>query len=82
MNVKSHACVEGTAVREEINILQRGVQIVVGQLGRVNEMIDRNALRLDKLKMLVLYVADEMLLRGFKNQIYDVFQYLPSEKDF
>jgi len=79
MNVKSHACVGGTAVREDINILQRGVQIVVGTPGRVNDMISRNALRLDKLKMFVLDEADEMLSRGFKDQIYDVFQYLPSE---
>merc|ERR1711920_141574 len=41
--------------------------------------IGRNALRLDRLKMFVLDEADEMLSRGFKDQIYDVFQYLPSE---
>jgi len=79
MKVKSHACVGGTAVREDIQILQKGVQIVVGTPGRVNDMIGRNALRLDKLKMFVLDEADEMLSRGFKEQIYDVFQYLPSE---
>jgi len=79
MNVKSHACVGGTAVREDIQILQRGVQIVVGTPGRVNDMISRNALRLDKLKMFVLDEADEMLSRGFKDQIYDVFQFLPPE---
>jgi len=79
MNIHSHACVGGTAVREDIQILQRGVQIVVGTPGRVNDMIGRNALRLTKLKMFVLDEADEMLSRGFKDQIYDVFQYLPSE---
>merc|ERR1719330_861774 len=42
-------------------------------------MINRNALRLDKLQVFVLDEADEMLSRGFKDQIYDVFQYLPSE---
>jgi len=79
MNVKSHACVGGTAVREDIQILQKGVQIVVGTPGRVNDMISRNALRLDRLKMFVLDEADEMLSRGFKDQIYDVFQFLPPE---
>jgi len=79
MKIVSHACVGGTAVREDIQILQRGVQIVVGTPGRVNDMIGRNALRLDKLKMFVLDEADEMLSRGFKDQIYDVFQFLPSE---
>jgi len=79
MKIQSHACVGGTAVREDIQILQRGVQIVVGTPGRVNDMIGRNALRLAKLRMFVLDEADEMLSRGFKDQIYDVFQYLPSE---
>lgn len=79
MKIQSHACVGGTAVREDIQILQRGVQIVVGTPGRVNDMIGRNALRLTKLRMFVLDEADEMLSRGFKDQIYDVFQYLPSE---
>jgi len=79
MNIKSHACVGGTAVREDIQILQRGIQIVVGTPGRVNDMISRSALRLDQLKMFVLDEADEMLSRGFKDQIYDVFQFLPPE---
>jgi len=79
MNVKSHACVGGTIVREDIQILQKGVQIVVGTPGRVNDMIGRNALRLNQLKMFVLDEADEMLSRGFKEQIYDVFQFLPPE---
>merc|ERR1719309_266008 len=58
--------------------LQRGVQIVVGTPGRVNDMIGRNALRLENMKMFVLDEADEMLSRGFKDQIYDVFRKLPS----
>jgi len=76
---RSHACVGGTAVREDISTLQKGVHIVVGTPGRVNDMINRNALRLEKLKIFILDEADEMLSRGFKDQIYDVFQYLPSE---
>jgi len=79
MDVKSHACVGGTAVREDIQVLQKGVQIVVGTPGRVNDMITRNALKLEKLRIFCLDEADEMLSRGFKDQIYDVFQYLPSE---
>jgi translation initiation factor 4A len=78
MKVTSHSCVGGTAVREDIRTLTAGVQIVVGTPGRVNDMINRNALRLDRLKLFVLDEADEMLSRGFKDQIYDVFQFLPA----
>jgi len=78
MNIQSHACVGGTAVRDDIRIMQTGVQMVVGTPGRVNDMINRNALKLDQLKAFILDEADEMLSRGFKDQIYDVFQYLPA----
>jgi len=40
-------------------------------------MITRPALNLDQCKMFVLDEADEMLSRGFKDQIYDIFRYLP-----
>lgn len=74
-----HACVGGTAVRQDIQTLQNGVHIVVGTPGRVYDMIGRGALRLDRVGLFVLDEADEMLSRGFKDQIYDVFQYLPEK---
>eukprot|EP01031_Cornospumella_fuschlensis_P052697 gene52697-64392_t len=77
MQVKIHACVGGTAVREDMRILQEGVHVVVGTPGRVHDMINRRALRLDRVAMFVLDEADEMLSRGFKDQIYDVFKFLP-----
>jgi len=79
LEVTTRACVGGTAVREDIQQLANGVQVVVGTPGRVNDMISRGALRLKALKLFCLDEADEMLSRGFKEQIYDCFQYLPSE---
>jgi len=77
LNVSSHACVGGTLVRDDIKILRDGVQIVVGTPGRVYDMIKRQELSLAQVKIFVLDEADEMLSRGFKDQIYDVFQHLP-----
>jgi len=77
LGVSSHACVGGTLVREDIKILRDGVMVVVGTPGRVHDMINRNVLNMDSVKLFVLDEADEMLSRGFKDQIYDVFQYLP-----
>jgi translation initiation factor 4A len=73
LKVKVHACVGGTAVREDIATLRQGVHVVVGTPGRVYDMIQRNALRLNKLKLFVLDEADQMLDRGFKDQIYEIF---------
>ncbi|KAK2079647.1 Eukaryotic initiation factor 4A-I [Prototheca wickerhamii] len=77
LGVKCHACVGGTSVREDARILQAGVHVVVGTPGRVYDMLRRRALRADNIRMFVLDEADEMLSRGFKDQIYDIFQLLP-----
>lgn len=63
MNIRIHACVGGTAVREDIRTLQDGVHVVVGTPGRVYDMIQRRALRLDHVRMFTLDEADEMLSR-------------------
>lgn len=77
MEIAVHACVGGTAVRDDIRTLQGGVHIVVGTPGRVYDMINRRALRLDSIRQFFLDEADEMLSRGFKDQIYDIFKFLP-----
>ena len=69
LQVKAHACVGGTSVREDIKILQGGVHVVVGTPGRVYDMLRRGSLRTDYIKMFVLDEADEMLSRGFKDQV-------------
>merc|ERR1712190_218243 len=45
--------------------------------GRVYDMIGKRHLRVDDLITFVLDEADEMLSRGFKDQIYDIFKCLP-----
>ena len=49
----------------------------LGTPGRVFDMIRRRTLRTRGIKMLILDEADEMLNKGFKEQIYDVYRYLP-----
>lgn len=57
--------------------LQRGPHIVVGTPGRVFDLMGRNCLKADRLKCICLDEADEMLDRGFKDTMYDIFQFLP-----
>lgn len=79
MGVEIHACIGGQSVREDQMKLEQGVHVVVGTPGRVNDMISRRILQTHAIRMFVLDEADEMLSRGFKDQIYDVFKYLPAE---
>ncbi|KAF8821771.1 putative eukaryotic initiation factor-4A [Cardiosporidium cionae] len=79
LQVRCHACVGGTVVREDIAKLRGGVHVVVGTPGRVSDMMEKYHLRVDSMKLFVLDEADEMLSRGFKPQIYDIFKKLPRD---
>jgi len=77
LKVKCHACIGGTSVRDDIDRLRDGQHVVVGTPGRVYDMLSKRHLRIDDLLTFVLDEADEMLSRGFKDQIYDIFKTLP-----
>ena len=62
-----------------MSLLEAGQHIVSGTPGRVFDMIKRRCLRTRAIRTLVLDEADEMLNQGFKEQIYDVYRYLPPE---
>jgi len=79
MSAEVHACIGGKTIGDDIRRLDAGVQVVSGTPGRVFDMIRRKTLRTRNIKMLVLDEADEMLSRGFKEQIYDVYRYLPPQ---
>ncbi|MGH0176765.1 UNVERIFIED_CONTAM: hypothetical protein FKN15_073674 [Acipenser sinensis] len=79
MGAGCHACIGGTNVRNDVQKLQAEAPIiVVGTPGRVFDMLNRKYLSAKYIKMFVLDEADEMLSRGFKDQIYEIFQKLSS----
>ena len=79
LDIRIRCSIGGTSVREDIQQLSNGCQLVVGTPGRLNDMIERGALKLKALKVIVIDEADEILSRGFKQQIYKTFEYLPSD---
>lgn len=76
LNIQVHSCIGGKSLGEDIRRLENGVHVVSGTPGRVCDMLDRKTLRPRQIKLLVLDESDEMLSRGFKNQIYNVYRYL------
>ena len=78
MNVQVHCCVGGKRVSDDIKALKSGAHIVSGSPGRVLHMIQERHLSTKKVKLLVLDEADEMLKKGFKEQVYDIHRFLPS----
>ncbi|KAG5516520.1 hypothetical protein RHGRI_037288 [Rhododendron griersonianum] len=81
INIPSHACVGRKSVGEDTRGLESGVLVLFGTSGRFCDMIKRRTLQTRAIKMLVLDEddSDEMLSRDFKDQIYDVYIYLPLE---
>jgi len=77
LKVRCHACSGGTAIRDDFEKLKEGQQLIVGTPGRVFDMIQKRHLKIDDIVLFVLDEADEMLSRGFKEQIYDIFKFLP-----
>jgi len=70
----------GANIDEQIRGLKKGVQIVVGTPGRTVDLIKRRQLRLDNVKWLILDEADEMLNMGFKDELDQVLEVTPEEK--
>ena len=77
LNVHVHCCVGGKRVSDDIRALEAGVHIVSGTPGRIYHMIHERRLSVRSVKMLVIDEADEMLNKGFKEQVYDIYRYLP-----
>lgn len=78
MNVHTHACIGGKQVGEDLKKLSQGQQVVSGTPGRVLDVIKRRNLATRNVKMLVLDEADELMTKGFKEQIYEIYRQLPS----
>jgi translation initiation factor 4A len=80
MKVKVQACVGGTVVKDDIKQLKSGgTHVVVGTPVRIHDMMKRGFLKTDYLKIFVLDEADVLLSRGFKQQIQDIFKFLPGD---
>jgi ATP-dependent RNA helicase DeaD len=59
----------GSSIETQIRQIKKGVQIVVATPGRLIDLIERKALKLDAVTHVVLDEADEMLNMGFKEDI-------------
>jgi translation initiation factor 4A len=79
LNVKVQYFIGGTQVKNDIKNLESGVHVVVGTPGRVLDMLKKNILKLNYLKAFVLDEADEMLSKGFLENMKEVITYIPTD---
>jgi translation initiation factor 4A len=81
-NINIVKCVGGESVRANVDLLNsktNPAHIIVGTPGRISDFVKRKYIKTDKLKILTLDEADECLSKGFKDQVYDIFQKLPED---
>ena len=77
--LRTQLLVGGTSTEADASALATHPHVAVGCPGRVHDMLRRRRLRADALRLVILDEADEMLSQGFQEQVYDIFQFLPSE---
>ena len=71
----------GASMDEQVRALRKGVQLVVGTPGRVNDHIRRKVMNLDQLKTLVLDEADIMLDMGFREEVEEIIKYANKSRE-
>lgn len=70
----------GSSMQEQIRSLKRGVHIVVGTPGRLNDHLDRRTLSFKELQTLILDEADTMLDMGFKDEVDEIMTHMPDDR--
>jgi ATP-dependent RNA helicase DeaD len=70
----------GASITQQIRDLKRGTHIVVATPGRLIDLIERKAIKLDQIEYVVLDEADEMLNMGFQDDIEFILQNTPARE--
>ena len=71
-NIKSTAVFGGAKIFPQKSKLKKGVDILVATPGRLLDLVNQKAVKLDRVKILVLDEADHMLDMGFIDDIKTV----------
>jgi ATP-independent RNA helicase DbpA len=79
-NIKILTLCGGTPLGPQLVSLERQPHIVVGTPGRILKHLEKDTLKLDKLKMLVLDEADRMLDMGFHDDILRIIDKTPAQR--
>ncbi len=70
----------GVPINRQVRSLARGAEVLVATPGRLLDLVNQRALRLDQVEILVLDEADRMLDMGFIHDIKRVVAMLPKQR--
>jgi len=78
--IKTAAVYGGAPIERQVRELQEGAQIISGTPGRVLDHLKRRTMDAERLKILVLDEADEMLSMGFAKELNAIVSLLPARR--
>jgi ATP-dependent RNA helicase DeaD len=70
----------GQPIDRQIRTLNAGAHVIIGTPGRTIDHIKRGTLKLETVKIVVLDEADEMLNMGFIDDVEEILQHIPRER--
>ncbi|MGR3515250.1 MAG: DEAD/DEAH box helicase [Paracoccaceae bacterium] len=79
-HLKVNLVVGGASINPQISRLSRGSDLLVATPGRLIDLLERHAIRLDHTRFLVLDEADQMLDMGFIHALRRIAALLPGER--
>jgi ATP-dependent RNA helicase DeaD len=79
-NVRTVTIYGGRSYTRQVDLVRRGAQIVVATPGRLLDMLSKKMIKDFNPAMVILDEADEMLDMGFLDDINEIFDYLPTER--
>ena len=80
MNIRSAVVFGGVKINPQMQKLRGGVEILIATPGRLMDLFQQRAVRLDEVDTLVLDEADRMLDMGFVHDIKKIMSYLPKAR--
>ncbi|MDR1154877.1 MAG: DEAD/DEAH box helicase [Bacteroidales bacterium] len=80
-NIHILAVYGGASIEQQINALKKGVHIIVATPGRLCDLINRKAAKLEHVSKVVLDEADEMLNMGFVDSINEILAKVPESRN-
>jgi translation initiation factor 4A len=69
MGISVYAATGGPPIKDDIRAIERGAQFVIGTPGRIFDLMNRDVLRRDNIRVLIFDEADQMLEDRFKEQV-------------
>lgn len=73
-------CIGGTAVKEQLDTIKKGVHIMVATPGRLMDMLDKKMVTLDVCRYLCLDEADRMIDMGFEEDVRTIFSFFKGQR--